>query len=605
MKQLLHLLFLCLLASTTVMGQQTTTKLSELNKNVDKQINIRKAKALRIGVSASNYERKISVSKGYIEAIVKVGGEPIIIPTLTDANSLRNILEEIDGLVLVGGVDFDPSYYQEKAIEKLGEVDSIRDVSDLTLIKLATDLNIPILGICRGEQGLNVAFGGSLYQDIPTQIETKINHSQKEKSTTATHNITILSDSKLAKILGNTSIKVNSLHHQSVKELAKDFRAVAYSEDGVIEAIEAYPHRNILAVQWHPELLITGGDKTMLKLFENLMQDAKTYRKARTLHQRILSIDSHVDTPSNFKQIGYNFSSRDSSLVDLPKMQEGQVDAVFMAAYMAQGKRDERSSKEAVRYISNMIKKIHEQANLHPDLCGIATSREDLENLKSEGKKALFIGIENGYGIGKDIRNLQMYYDEGVRYMTLCHTKDNDICDTSSQTDNEWGGLSPFGKDVVKEMNRLGMMVDVSHVGINTFNDVIALSTKPIIASHSSVRNLCEHDRNLTDEQLLAIAKNNGVVQVCMVDLFINSDNPKASLEDAMDHIDYVVRVAGINHVGIGSDFDGGGRLIGLESANDLINITIKLIERGYSEEDIEKIWGGNLLRVLDAQGNN
>lgn len=602
MKKILLIIILQLIFVDTSWSQALENKLTNLNQTIDKNIDMRKENKPRIAVSASNYDGKISASKAYIESVVKAGAEPIIVPTLSDVNMLRSIMMDVDGLVLIGGVDFDPEYYNQKAIEQLGEVDSVRDISDLTLIKIATDLNMPILGICRGEQGLNVALGGSLYQDIPTEIKTTIKHQQKEKSTDTTHGINIVSDSKLAKILGTTTIKVNSFHHQSVKNVAPNFRAVAHSKDGVIEAIEGYPHRNIMAVQWHPELLVVGGDTLMLKLFENLVTDAKTYRKAKEIHRRILSLDSHVDTPLNFKNEGYNFAVRDSGMVDLPKMQEGHLDAVFMAAYMGQGPRDKKSSNNAVEYISALINKIHQQASIHADLCGIATSEAELIKLKSEGKKALFIGIENGYGIGKDIENLQIYYDMGVRYMTLCHTKDNDICDTSSQTENEWGGLSPFGKKVIQEMNRLGIMIDVSHAGISTFNDVIKLSTKPIIASHSSVRSLCEHDRNLTDEQIKAIVQNNGVIQVCMVDMFINPDNTKASLEDAMEHIDHIVRIAGIDYVGIGSDFDGGGRLIGLEGTNDLINITVKLLERGYSEEDIAKIWGKNLLRVLNAQ---
>lgn len=589
--------------SVFAFSQNKGLKLTDFNKNIDSQIDIRQERVPRIGISSSNYNTGASVSEGYIKSVLKAGGEPIIIPPITEVSLLRNIVKELDGLVLIGGVDFAPSYYKEKAIEQLGEVDSIRDVSDLTLIKLATDWNVPILGICRGEQGLNVAFGGTLYQDIPSQLNTQINHSQKEKGHVGTHNVNIDANSRLAKILGTTLIKTNSFHHQSVKDVAPYFKAVAHSEDGIVEAIEAYPNRNIMAVQWHPEIHTSHGDTIMLKLFENLLSDAKMYKRAKELHTRILSIDSHADTPLNYrKHDGYNFASRDSSLVDLPKMQEGRLDAMFMAAYTGQGERDAKSSEKAVEYISTMVKNVILQATIHADLCGIATTKEDVIRLKTEGKKALFIGVENGYAIGKDIKNLKMYYDMGVRYMTLCHTKDNDICDTSSQTENEWGGLSPFGRKVIKEMNKLGMMVDISHAGISTFNDVIKLSTKPIIATHSSVRELCEHDRNLTDEQLKAIAKNGGVVQICMVDLFINPDNPKASLEDAINHIDYVVNMIGVDHVGIGSDFDGGGRLLGLEGANDMINITIKLLERGYSEHDIEKIWGGNLLRVLAAQ---
>lgn len=599
------LLSTALFISTLGSAQNLESKLSSFNKKIDSQINIRQERKPRIGISSSNYYKGASVGGDYINSVLKVGAEPIIIPPITDVMILRNIITELDGLILIGGVDFNPSYYNEKPLEGLGEVDSIRDASDLILIKLAMDWNVPILAICRGEQGLNIARGGTLYQDIPSQLKNAIDHNPKEQGNIATHQVNIDKDSRLAKILGTTTIQSNSFHHQSVKDVALNFKAVAYTEDGVIEAIEGYPHRNIMAVQWHPEIQVTNGDTIMIKLFENLIKDANTYKKAKELHKRIISIDSHVDTPLNYKKHdGYNFASRDSSLVDLPKMNEGRLDAVFMAAYTGQGARDNNSSAKAVEYITEMVKNINLQATIHNDLCEIATTREDIIRLKNTGKKAILIGVENGYAIGKDIKNLQMYYNMGVRYMTLCHTKDNDICDTSSQTENEWGGLSPLGKKVVKEMNRLGMMIDVSHAGINTFDDVVKLSTKPIVATHSSVRNLCEHDRNLTDKQLKDIARNNGVVQVCMVDLFINSDNAKASLEDAMNHIDYIVKMIGIDHVGIGSDFDGGGRLIGLEGANDLINITTKLIERGYSDNDIEKIWGGNFLRVLAAQRN-
>lgn len=588
-------IFSLLLGHLVLSAQNSSSKLNELNNYIDHSIDIRTSQ-VRIGISSSNNK----VATAYVQSVMQSGGVPIIIPTITDINSLRSIVTDLDGLILSGGEDFSPEYYNEKPSDKLGEVDTKRDTSDLALIKLATDRNIPILGICRGEQGINVAFGGKLIQDIPSQISSTINHNQTERADTATHQVKIVKESKLAKILGTDSILVNSLHHQAVKDVAPGFRVAAYSEDGIIEAIEAYPHRKILAVQWHPERLAEAGDTNMAKLFAHLISEAKIYNKAKRLHQRILTIDSHTDTPLAFKQKGYNLAKRDTNYVNLPKMQEGMLDAVFMAAYTAQGARDQKSSKKAVIYITNMVSQIHQQAELHPDLCGIAMNRDDITRLKSEGKKAILIGVENGYAIGKDIKNLQKYYDMGGRYMTLCHTKDNDICDTSSQTENEWGGLSPFGEKVVKEMNKLGMLIDISHASINTFYDVLKISNKPIIATHSSVRSLCEHDRNLTDDQIKAIAKNNGVVQVCMVDLFINPETQKASLEDAIDHIDYIVDLVGIDYVGIGTDFDGGGRLIGLEGANDLLNITIKLIERGYTDEDIEKIWGGNLLRVLE-----
>jgi microsomal dipeptidase-like Zn-dependent dipeptidase len=251
--------------------------------------------------------------------------------------------------------------------------------------------------------------------------------------------------------------------------------------------------------------------------------------------------------------------------------------------------------------VTGLIEDIHQQVEQNADLCGLAITPADFARLKKEGKKTVFIGIENGYAIGKDIANLEKFKRMGVTYMTLCHSYDNDICDTSTNTKKEWDGLSPFGEEVVREMNRLGLMIDLSHAGESTFADVMSLTTFPVICSHSSARALCDHDRNLTDEQLRVLAKNGGVAQVCLLDAYIHSDHRSASVVHAVEHIDHIAKVAGIDHVGIGSDFDGGGRLIGCEAHNDLIQITVKLLEKGYSEEDISKIWGGNFLRVMDA----
>lgn len=187
----------------------------------------------------------------------------------------------------------------------------------------------------------------------------------------------------------------------------------------------------------------------------------------------------------------------------------------------------------------------------------------------------------------------------GVNYITLCHSYDNDICHSSTHTEDATQGLTQFGREVVKEMNRLGIMIDISHASEGTFWDVIKYSAQPIIASHSSSKALCDHDRNLTDEQLRALAKNGGVAQLCLLDAYINKKPKAASICDAVKHLDHMIKVAGIDHVGIGTDFDGGGGLQGCNGDNDLINLTIKMIEKGYTEEDLRKIWGGNLLRVM------
>ncbi|MDR1881689.1 MAG: gamma-glutamyl-gamma-aminobutyrate hydrolase family protein [Prevotella sp.] len=607
MKRIASVMFviciICLSLSGYTYGREAyASGLPELYRITDSgSVKLRTKSAPLVGLSAGRTRQGSSIVQStYINAILGAGGKPVIIPVTTDGVILRDIVRDLDGLVMTGGGDIDPSYYREKAIPEINEIDSIRDIYDLVLLKLATDRNIPVLGICRGEQLINVAFGGTLYQDIPTQVKDKsVKHKQTEPSEQGTHTVSIAKDSKLAEILGVTEVFTNTFHHQAVKKIAPNFRAAAKTSDNIVEAIEAYPNRPVMGVQWHPEGHVAGGDTIMLKLFRFIVSEAETFRKAKEIHKRILSVDTHCDTPLEFKKAGFNIGEREENQVNIPKMEEGMLDAVFFAAYIGQGPRDQISTQKAVDRIDGLIKGIHAQVEKNRDICGIAYTAGDLARLKREGKKAVFIGIENGYGIGKDISNIARFRKTGVNYITLCHTKDNDICDTSSDTKHEWNGLSPFGREAVKEMNRLGVMVDVSHVGEKTFRDVMELSTRPVIASHSSVQALCYHDRNLTDRQLQAIAKNGGVIQICLVDMFINKDRSKASLTDAMEHIDHAVRVAGIDHVGIASDFDGGGGLIGCQGSNDMINITVKLIERGYSEEDIEKIWGGNFLRVL------
>lgn len=597
------LIILFFLNILSLRGQESIVPdLQKLYEYTDSHFVDRRAKQQPlIGVSASRTSNGGSSVPGtYIEAILKAGGRPLIIPVMTKGTVLRDIVKDLDGLVMTGGEDFNPLYYKEQAIPDMNDIDSIRDIYDLVLLKLATDRNIPVLGICRGEQAINVAFGGTLYQDIPTQHQNKsVKHRQSEPKEVGTHKVSIAEESQLSKILGKTEVFVNSFHHQGVKDVAPGFKLAATAQDGIVEAIEAYPDRRIIGVQWHPEGHVAGGDTTMLKFFKFIVSEAETFRKAKELHKHIFSIDTHCDTPLEFKKAGFDIGKRENNQVNIPKMEEGMLDAIFFAAYTAQGKRDKASSQAAVDKIDGLIKGIHSQVEKNNDICEIAYTTDDLARIKNAGKKAIFIGIENGYGIGKDIENIARFKKMGVNYITLCHTKDNDICDTSSDTTREWNGLSPFGKEVIKEMNRQGVMIDISHASEKTFWDVIKLSTQPIIASHSSVQALCYHDRNLTDKQMQALAKNGGVVQICLVDLFVNKDRKKASLSDAIEHIDYAVKVAGIDHVGIASDFDGGGGLIGCNGSNDMINITMKLLEKGYTDEDIAKIWGGNFLRVM------
>ena len=279
-------------------------------------------------------------------------------------------------------------------------------------------------------------------------------------------------------------------------------------------------------------------------------------------------------------------------------MEEGLIDATVMVAYIPQKERDEQSLRQATNYALERLAEIHRQKELNDKRMRIAYTYSDVMQAKKHGERAILLGVENGYAIGKDLVNLVRFKEMGVCYITLCHNGDNDICD-SAKGNKEWNGLSPFGRDVIHEMNRLGIMVDVSHASEKSFYDALEYSQYPIIASHSSVRALCNHPRNLTDMQIRDLASMGGVVQICLYKGFINEEEEKASLSDAINHIDHIVQLVGPDHVGIGSDFDGDGELIGCRASNELLNITMKLLELGYAESDIRKIWGGNFFRVM------
>ena len=553
-----------------------------------------------IGVSLGYNPTKNSVNNTYINSILMNGGVPYLIPVTDNVEVLRQIVAQLDGIVFTGGEDFEPAYFGEENHEKLGEVNVTRDTYDLTLFKLATDRNIPTLGICRGLQLINVAMGGTLYQDLPAEKPSDINHRQEEAGTVPTHSVSVVDGSMMHQILGEKEIQVNTFHHQAIEKLAPGLKIVGWSNDSVPELIEAYPHRQILGTQFHPEIFTAAGDALMGKLFKFLVSKADTFKMAKDIHARILSVDTHTDTPLWFTRGNFSVGMRKSNQVSIQKMEEGKLDAQFLAAFLAQKERDEVSSQKAVEKCHKMIEGIYADVAKYKDNCGIALTEEDALRLKAEGKKAFFIGIENGYAIGKDIKNVKKYKDMGVQYMTLSHSYDNDICNSSSNTADASKGLTPFGRKVVKEMNKVGMMIDVSHVSEGTFWDVMKLSKDPVFASHSSVRALCDHDRNLTDDQLRALAKNGGVIQICIYGGYLNENEKEASVDDVVRHIDHAVKVAGIDHVGIGSDFDGGGGVLGCKGDNDMINITVKLIEKGYSEEDIRKIWGGNFFRVMN-----
>jgi membrane dipeptidase len=374
-------------------------------------------------------------------------------------------------------------------------------------------------------------------------------------------------------------------------------------------------------------------------------------QRARDLHARILTVDTHCDTPMRLLRADWNIGERHdpaeraSGKIDLPRMKEGGLDAEFFAAFVGQGPLTpegyERAKTSALRAVEAVVKMTQD----HASMIGLAVDPAGARRLKKEGKLVAFIGMENGYPLGRDLTNVKFFHDQGVRYITLCHSSDNDICDSSTdRRDPEDKGLSAFGREVVAECNRLGMIVDISHASDKSFYDVIAASRAPIIASHSSARAVCDNPRNLTDDQLRALAKKDGVVQICFLGAYvkamppsperekalkeleakygnirgitdetvrreamaareeINQKYPQArpDVRDLVDHIDHVRSVVGIDYVGIGTDFDGGGGIVGCDDVSGMIHVTEELIRRGYTDQEIEKVWGGNFFRVFE-----
>ncbi len=542
--------------------------------------------------------------EGYFASILRAGGVPFILPPFDDTDALISALQTVDGVLLTGGADINPLYLGEEPIKELHGINPRRDAQELLLTRLAADRQIPILGICRGIQTMNAAFGGPLYQDIHVQMDgTRIKHDQDLGRGFASHTVSIDEDSLLYKVFGTDVLPVNSFHHQAVKEAAPGFRVSARSTDGVVEAIESAEHKSMLGVQWHPECFILEQDESMLPLFEWLVGEARSFREAKRLHRRMITLDSHCDTPMFFDQ-GIDFASRDKKiLVDLHKMTEGRLDATIMVAYLKQLERTDEALLAATAKADRILNEIEQMVHKNCTVMDIAYTPADILRLKQAGKKALMLGIENGYAIGKDITNVERFRNRGVVYMTLCHNGNNDICGSARYNDENLG-VSAFGEEVIREMNRVGMMVDISHAGERSFYDALDISRHPIVASHSSCRALCDHPRNLTDEQLKALARKGGVAQVCLYGGFLRKEG-EASILDAIDHLNHMVNIMGIEHVGIGTDFDGDGGIKGCASAAELINFTRRLLLERYNEEDIRRIWGGNFLRVMaEVQGN-
>ena len=551
-----------------------------------------------IGLTGNFRDGDCTLAEGYYQSVLKAGGTPFILPPFEETDALIQALESIDGLLLTGGADINPLYLNEEPIKELHGINPRRDYQELMLTKLAADRQIPILGICRGIQTLMAALGGILYQDIHSQMEgTRIKHDQDLDRSYASHTVTIEKGTLLHRLFQTDTLAVNSFHHQAVKGVAPGFQICAYSSDGVIEAVESTAYKSVLGVQWHPECFILRGDECMMPLFQWLTNEAASFKEAKRIHDRILSLDSHCDTPMFFDQ-QIDFASRDPKiLVDLHKMTEGRLDATIMVAYLKQLELTDEALLAATAKADRILNEIEAMVAKNCTAMDIAYTPADLYRLKSEGKKAIMLGIENGYAIGQDIKNVERFRKRGVVYMTLCHNGNNQLCGSAKYNEKNLG-VNAFGEQVIQEMNRVGMMVDISHAGEQTFYDALAISNTPIVASHSSARALCNHPRNLTDDQLKALAAKGGVAQVTLYSGFLREEGP-ATIQDAIEHLNHMVNIMGIEHVGIGTDFDGDGGIIGCASASELINFTRCLLKERYSEEDIRRIWGGNFLRVM------
>lgn len=326
---------------------------------------------------------------------------------------------------------------------------------------------------------------------------------------------------------------------------------------------------------------------------------------AANLHKSIISVDTHTDTAVEI----FRGKNPDSLQVNPDKMRRGGLDAVFFAAYVGQRRRDDSTLRAKTAYVSSVIASFKGYVNRHRSEMGIALTADDVRRLKKEGRLAAILAIENGYALGKEISNVRKFYDMGVRYITLSHNNNNDICDAAVTRDDpghgfrngpEWHGLSPFGYEVVAEMNRLGIIVDVSHTSAETVADCLEASSAPIIASHSCCAAIKNHPRNLTDDQIRAIASKGGLVQVTTYCDFLGESKDDANVSRYCDHVEHVRDLVGVDHVGFGSDFDGGGGMSDVSDASQIQKITAELLRRGWSDEDLRLFWGGNVLRVMD-----
>ena len=384
-----------------------------------------------------------------------------------------------------------------------------------------------------------------------------------------------------------------------------------------------------------------SGEKKQIT--ENSSDSVSFEQKAVELAHKFIITDGHIDLPYRLSRNMEDISvETEKGEFDYVRAKEGGLDAPFMSIYIPSSYQETGGAKEYADTIINLVRKLTSD---HPDKFSLAMNPDDVRMNFEKGIVSLPMGMENGAPIGDDLSNLKYFYDRGIRYITLTHGKDNQICDSSYDTTRTWNGLSPFGREVVKEMNRLGIMIDVSHISDSAFYQVMEITSQPVIASHSSCRHFVPgFERNMSDDMIKKVGENGGVVQINFGSTFIDeasresqdkisadiaswieaekidADDPRAKayaedyrkknfkfsdVEKVADHIDHVVSIAGIDHVGFGSDFDGVGDTLpeGLKDVSDYPNLIHELLKRGYSEEDIEKICYKNAFRVWNAVG--
>lgn len=596
-----------------------------------------------IGISGNFNEEQGQhmLAKTYVNAVLQAGGCPVILPAYRQEQISDELLDKtlsgLDGIIFSGGGDFTPELIGEKRIEALGSISPTRDEYEFPLIRRAMALQIPMLGICRGEQLLNLAMGGSIYQDLPSEYvspEKLGEHSQSQPRECSTHSVIVAEDSLLASIFENflnehpaadggvfaqsKGLRVNSFHHQAVKNMAASLRAVAWGEDGVVEAIESTTYQPFIGVQWHPECLVDSQPE-MQALFQWLQREALLYRQTRQTLQQSLSIDLHCDVPMFFEgeydllkgggiergKIDFDAQGQEAlewveNRVDICKMNDGGLDAIVMAAYIKQLGRDEQALQAATDKAKRLLQESLDRAAALPEVCEVVKDESGLRACKASGRRAIMLGIENGYALAKNPQLVDEFARMGVVYITLCHNGHNDICDSASQAQTpEHDGIGPYGQEILQKMNQAGIIIDLSHASEQSFYDALRYSKTPIICSHSSVWNLCQHRRNLTDEQIKALAAKGGMMGICLYAGFL-AKGRESTVKDAIAHINYVRDLVGIDYIGIGSDFDGGGGISGCNHSGEIFNLVRELLREGYSQEDVDKILGGNFLRVLN-----